>query len=144
MLELKKLHYRVTDPDHPEWPPRDILNGISFQFEPGGMYAITGPNGGGKTTTAKMIMGIDHPTAGHIIMDGRDITDLSITQRAEAGIAYGFQNPARFKGLSFRDLLTIAAGTENENDLVKILSRVGICSMDFLDKPVNSKLSGGK
>ena len=144
MLELKNLQYRVSDPDHPELPPRNILNGINFQFEPGRMYAITGPNGGGKTTTAKMIMGIDHPSDGHIILDGRDITDLSITERAEAGIAYGFQNPARFKGLSFRDLLTIAAGTDDENELIKILSRVGVCSADFLDKPVDTKLSGGE
>ena len=89
-------------------------------------------------------MGIHRVTSGRIFFKGEDITDLSITERAKKGIAYGFQHSARFKGTTFRDLLSIAAGTDNEDELVKIVARVGICSIDFLDNPVNAKLSGGE
>lgn len=121
-----------------------IINDISFKFKPGGFYAITGPNGSGKTTIAKLIMGIIELSAGKMIFNGSDISKLPIHERSNAGIVYGFQHPARFKGTTFRDLLSIAAGSNDEEKLVEIISRVGVCSMDFLDKQVDSKLFGGE
>ncbi|MEA2061066.1 MAG: ATP-binding cassette domain-containing protein [Thermodesulfobacteriota bacterium] len=123
---------------------RAIINDISFTFEPGKFYAITGPNGSGKTTLAKLIMGINELTSGSILYNGRDISRMPINERSQAGIVYAFQNPARFKGTTFRDLLSIAAGTDDEDRLVELIARVGVCSLDFLDKPVDHKLSGGE
>lgn len=145
MLELKDIKFSVTGADEPNNNvTRTIIDGISFKFKKGKFYAITGPNGSGKTTLAKLIMGINQVTSGSILFDGKNITKQSITDRAQGGIAYSFQNPARFKGITFRDLLVIASGTEDEEKLVEILRRVGICPLDFLDKPVDSKLSGGE
>jgi Fe-S cluster assembly ATP-binding protein len=123
---------------------RTIINGINFTFEKGKFYTITGPNGSGKTTLAKLIMGINPVTSGEILFEGKNITDLSITDRARTGISYSFQQPARFKGLTFRDLLAMASGTDEEAKLLALIRRVGICSLSFLDKPVDSKLSGGE
>jgi Fe-S cluster assembly ATP-binding protein len=145
MLQLKDLYFTVSEPDeNGTVRTRNIIDGLSYTFEPGKMYAITGPNGSGKTTTAKLIMGIEKPTSGRIFLSGEDITELGLTERAAKGIAYGFQTPARFKGITFRDLLSIAAGTDDEKALVTLISRVGICSLDFLDKQVDGKLSGGE
>jgi Fe-S cluster assembly ATP-binding protein len=144
MLELKDLYLTVDDENPGGNGRRNIIDGINFSFEKGKMYAITGPNGSGKTTTAKLIMGLMFPTSGQVMFEGADISSLSIDERAKKGISYGFQNPARFKGITFRDLLSISAGTDDEDALVKILTRVGICSLDFLDKQVDSKLSGGE
>ncbi len=145
MLELKDINFAVTDTEESNSTvARTIIDGISFNFERGKFYAVTGPNGSGKTTLAKLIMGINQATSGQILLDGEDITEQSITDRAHGGIAYSFQNPARFKGITFRDLLAIASGTEDERKLVGILTRVGICPLDFLDKPVDGKLSGGE
>jgi len=143
MIELKNITFTVPATED-GGAKRTIIDNLSFTFEKGRFYAITGPNGSGKTTLAKLIMGINPITSGAVILDGKDITSLSITDRAKAGIAYGFQSSARFKGTTFRDLLSIAAGTDNEGRLAQIIARVGICSMDFLDKPVDSKLSGGE
>nr|WP_320194227.1 ATP-binding cassette domain-containing protein [uncultured Desulfobacter sp.] len=145
MLELKDIYFTVPDEEAENGrAEKTILNGINFTFEKGKFYAITGPNGGGKTTLAKTIMGINQATGGQIIYNNKDITDMSITERAKEGIAYGFQQSARFKGVTFRDLLAIAAGTDDEGQLMDILARVGFCSLDFLDKPVDTKLSGGE
>lgn len=145
MLKLKKLCYSVTDMDaNNETIRRHIINNFNFDFEEGKFYAVTGPNGSGKTTLAKLIMGINPVTTGSIIFHDKDITSLSITERAKAGIAYSFQHPARFKGITFRELLSIAANTEDETKLLDLIRRVGICSLSFLDKPVDSKLSGGE
>ncbi len=145
MLELKDLHFSIEEEDEQgQQVVTEIIKGIDFTFEKGKFYAITGPNGGGKTTLSKLIMGINPVTSGKIIFEGKDITDLSITDRAKMGIAYGFQHPARFKGMTFRDLLAIAAGTNDKETLVRILARVGICTIEFLDKEVGSKLSGGE
>ena len=145
MLELKDVKFSVTDAEAPVGKAkRTIIDRISFNFERGKFYAITGPNGSGKTTLAKLIMGINPTTSGSILFEKRDITTLSITDRALAGIAYAFQHPARFKGITCRDLLSIASGKTDEDKLVEIIKRVGICSLDFLDKHVNSKLSGGE
>jgi len=143
MIELKNITFTVPETEDGS-AQLTIIDNLSFTFEKGRFYAITGPNGSGKTTLAKLIMGINPITSGSVILDGKDITSLSITDRAKAGIAYGFQSSARFKGTTFRDLLSIAAGTDNEGKLAQIIARVGICSMDFLDKPVDAKLSGGE
>src|SRR6056297_447725 len=145
MLELKEISFTVPDEDAENGlAEKKILNNINFTFEKGKFYGITGPNGSGKTTLAKIIMGINKTTRGKIIYNGKEITDMTITDRARQGIAYGFQHSARFKGVTFRDLLAIAAGTDDEGALMDILARVGFCSLDFLDKPVDSKLSGGE
>jgi len=145
MLQLKNVRFAVQDDSSGDGKGmKTIIDGVDFAFERGKFYAITGPNGSGKTTLAKLIMGINPVTSGEIRFDGKDVSGWSITERAKAGIAYSFQHPARFKGTTFRDLLSIAMGTDDEEKLVKIIARVGICSLDFLDKPVDSKLSGGE
>jgi len=144
MLELKNLYFTVQEDDDGGAKSRNIIDGIDFTFEDGKFYAITGPNGSGKTTLAKLIMGVNPVSKGAILFDGQDISARTITERAKAGIAYSFQQPARFKGITFRDLLTIATGIEDENKLLEILHRVGICPLSFLDKEVDAKLSGGE
>jgi Fe-S cluster assembly ATP-binding protein len=145
MLELKNITFSVKNVESDKNNvDKTIIDKFNFIFEKGKFYAITGPNGSGKTTLAKLIMGINSPTSGKIIFEGKEITDLSITERSQTGIAYSFQHPARFKGITFRDLVSIAAKTNVESKLVKIIARVGICSLDFLDKPVDGKLSGGE
>lgn len=146
MLQLEDITFTVPASDSGAEPPTEqtIVSNVSFTFEPGGFYAITGPNGSGKTTIAKLIMGINELTSGKIIFNGKDISRLSINERSNAGIVYGFQHPARFKGTTFRDLLSISLNSDDEEKLLEIISRVGVCSLDFLDKPVDSKLSGGE
>jgi Fe-S cluster assembly ATP-binding protein len=145
MLELKNLTFSIQNTESSgKTRLRTIINNVNFTFEKGKFYAVTGPNGSGKTSIAKLIMGINETSSGSIIFEGKDITKLSITDRARSGIAYSFQNPARFKGTTCRDLLSIAAKTGDEKIISEIITRVGICSMDFLDKPVDSKLSGGE
>jgi Fe-S cluster assembly ATP-binding protein len=143
MLELRNLTFSAQSPEKSgDTAARTIIDNMNFTFERGKFYAITGPNGSGKTTIAKLIMGINEADSGRILFDGKDITKLSITERARLGLAYSFQNPARFKGTTCRDLLSIAAKTDDEKKIIDIITRVGICSMEFLDKPVDSKLSG--
>ena len=146
MLELQNISFEVPEAGNgaDATKVRPIIRDITFTFEPGRIYAVTGPNGSGKSTLAKLIMGIHTPSRGTIRFLDQDITRMAIDERARAGIAYGFQHPARFKGTTFRDLLSIASGQEDENALATVISRVGICSMDFLDKPVSTKLSGGE
>lgn len=144
MLELKNLYFTVPDSEENSGGLRNIIDGINFAFDDGKFYAITGPNGSGKTSLAKLIMGINPVSEGAIIYDGMDISALSITERARTGITYSFQQPARFKGITFRDLLTIATGIDDEKKLLEILRRVGICPLSFLDKEVDAKLSGGE
>ncbi|MCX7981697.1 MAG: ATP-binding cassette domain-containing protein [Syntrophales bacterium] len=144
MLELKDLSFSVPVEIDGEVQEKVIIDHLNFTFEKGKFYAITGPNGSGKTTLARLVMGIFQPTGGKILYEGQDITNLSITDRAKMGIAYSFQHPARFKGLTFRDLLSIASGTDDEEMILALLRRVGICSFSFLDLPVDAKLSGGE
>jgi Fe-S cluster assembly ATP-binding protein len=145
MLELKNIRFSAPDPESGNGNNlKTIINDFSYKFEKGKFYAITGPNGSGKTTLAKLIMGINKVTSGKILFEDKDITGYSITDRARAGIAYSFQHPARFKGTTFRDLLSIAAKTNEESKLFEIIMRVGICSLDFIDKPIDAKLSGGE
>ena len=141
MLELKDLCLTADD----EQGRVDILRGVSLTVPDGEFLVITGPNGGGKTTLAKAVMGLVTPTAGQIIWNGEDVTGLSITERARRGISYGFQQPPRFKGLKVRDLLTIAAGKPlGHDEACAYLTKVGLCARDYLDRDVDTSLSGGE
>lgn len=142
MLELKDICYRVSTPEG----ETDILNHIDLAIPDHKLVVFTGPNGGGKTTLAKIIMGLVHPTGGQILYNGRDITDLSITDRARLGISYGFQQPPRFKGITVRDLLTIASGDDklSKDKCCQYLTKVGLCANDYLDREVDVSLSGGE
>lgn len=140
MLELKNVGYRVQD----EQGEKQILKDINLRLDDR-FVAFTGPNGGGKSTLAKVIAGIIKPTEGRIYFDGQDITDLSITERAHLGISYAFQQPVRFKGLTVRDLINIAAGKNLKvSDACAYLSEVGMCARDYIDREVNASLSGGE
>ncbi|MGN1410789.1 MAG: ABC transporter ATP-binding protein [Eubacteriales bacterium] len=144
MLQLKDIKYTVSDIDGRSGD-NAILNGISLDIEDGSYIVITGPNGGGKTTLAKAIMGIVKPDSGKIILDGLDITNLGVTERSEAGISYGFQQPPRFKGLTVRDLLQIAANRKMKKaDCCKYLTKVGLCAEEYIDREVDTSLSGGE
>ena len=142
MLELKSISYAVREGDS----ELGILNNISLTIPDHRLVVFTGPNGGGKTTLAKIIMGLVTPTSGQILWNGQDITSLGITERARLGISYGFQQPPRFKGLTVRDLLTLAHGEEQlSNDkCCQYLTRVGLCANDYLDREVDVSLSGGE
>ncbi len=144
MIKLENIRFTSSQDDNGAEEERTIIKGMDYEFEKGKFYAITGPNGSGKTTLAKLIMGIYAMSSGTLYLDGEDISGLSLAERAKKGIAYSFQHPARFKGMTFRQLLTIAAGTDDEDQLVECLARVGICSLDYLDKDVDAKLSGGE
>ena len=140
MLELRNVSYRVKD----ELGEKEILKNINLTLDER-FVAFTGPNGGGKSTLAKVIAGIITPTEGRIYLDGEDITDLSVTERAQRGISYAFQQPVRFKGLTVRDLINIAAGkTLKVSDACSYLSEVGMCARDYIDREVNASLSGGE
>ena len=137
MLELKNICYEVED-------NKEIIRDISLQIEDH-FVAITGPNGGGKSTLSKIIAGIVKPTSGQILLDGEDITGLNITERANKGISFAFQQPVHFKGLTVRDLITIAAGKKlSVNEICDILSEVGLCAREYIDREINNSLSGGE
>ncbi len=141
MLEIKDLSFRVEGEDGQV----DILRNISLNIEDKKFVVITGPNGGGKTSLARTIMGINQPTGGQILWNGTDITNLSITERARLGISYGFQQPPRFKGMKVRDLLNIAAGQKMSHDKAcTYLTKVGLCARDYIDRDVDTSLSGGE
>ena len=141
MLELKNLSFTVEAKEG----RAEILNQISLSVEDKSFVVITGPNGGGKTTLAKAIMGIVTPTSGSILLDGQDITSLRVDERANLGISYGFQQPPRFKGMKVKDLLSIAAGEKLSHDRAcSYLTRVGLCARDYLERDVNTSLSGGE
>ncbi|MGM9607943.1 MAG: ABC transporter ATP-binding protein [Oscillospiraceae bacterium] len=142
MLEIKNLSYQVEG----EGATLDILRDISLTVEDNKFVVITGPNGGGKTTLAKAIMGLVPATSGQISWNGTDVTGLSITERAHLGISYGFQQPPRFKGLRVRDLLELAAGSESltQDECCQYLTRVGLCAGDYIDREVDASLSGGE
>ena len=142
MLELKHITYTVSSPEGEQ----TILKDISIDIPDRKLIVFTGPNGGGKTTLAKIIMGLVTPTGGQILFNGQDITHLGITERARLGISYGFQQPPRFKGITVRNLLTIASGDENlsKDKCCKYLTQVGLCANDYLDREVDVSLSGGE
>ena len=139
MLELCGISYEVDDGEH-----REILKNINLKIEDH-FVAITGPNGGGKSTLAKVIAGIITPASGQIFLDGVDITGMNITERAKAGISYAFQQPVHFKGLTVKDLITLAAGrTMKISEICDILSEVGLCAREYIDREINNSLSGGE
>lgn len=138
MLRLENIKWNLDD-------GRGILNDVSLEIPTGKLVVVTGPNGGGKTTLAKVIAGLITPDSGKIFLDEEDITSLDITQRANKGISYAFQQPVRFKGLTVRDLLELASGKKiPEPELCSILGKVGLCTHDYIDREVNASLSGGE
>ena len=137
MLKLEHIGFEVEG-------DKEILRDINLEFDER-FVAITGPNGGGKSTLAKIIAGIITPTSGRIYLDGEDITDLNITERARKGISYAFQQPVRFKGLQVKDLLSLAAGKDTSvSAACELLSEVGLCARDYVDRELNDSLSGGE
>ena len=144
MLELKNLVFEVPVKEGSKETKR-IIDDLTLSIPDYTFTVITGPNGGGKSTLAKLIMGIESPTSGQILLDGEDITEYSITERAKAGIGYGFQQPARFKGMKVKKLLEIAAGEKLPMlSCNQYLSKVGLCSADWLTREVDKNLSGGE
>ncbi len=141
MLELKNVSYSAGEENG---GVKDILTDVSLQVSER-FVAITGPNGGGKSTLAKLVAGIIKPTSGSIWFDGQDITDLGVTERAKLGISYAFQQPVRFKGIRVYDLLQYAAGRKiTVGEACEYLSRVGMCARDYIHREVNASLSGGE
>ena len=141
MLELKNLSFDVSA----EGENKEIIRDVSLTIPDGMLVAVTGPNGGGKSTLARLIAGIERPSAGQILLNGEDITDLSITERARRGISYAFQQPVRFKGLRVKDLLSLATGKAYDTATAcRYLSEVGLCARDYLDRELNDSLSGGE
>lgn len=142
MLELQNLCFEVSGEAQGH---REIIKDINLTFEDHTFIAITGPNGGGKSTLAKLIMGIEQPTSGRIRYNGLDITEMNITERAKAGISFAFQQPVRFKGIKVKDLITLAAGNKVQlAGACDYLSKVGLCARDYINRDVDGSLSGGE
>ena len=138
MLQLQDIAWSAPDGER-------ILKGVTLTVPDDTLMVITGPNGGGKTTLAKVIAGLERPESGRILLDGEDITDLNVTERAKRGVSYAFQQPVRFKGLVVRQLLELAAGEKlSEAKLCDVLSQVGLCAREYIDREVNATLSGGE
>lgn len=140
MLELRNICYSAEN----DGVKKDIIKNVSLKLDEK-FIAFTGPNGGGKSTLAKIIMGIIKPTSGRIIFDGKDVTDLSVTDRAKAGIAFAFQQPVKFKGITVTDLIEIASGKKlSVSEICGYLSEVGLCAREYVDREINASLSGGE
>lgn len=140
MLELKNISFQAEDEGKEIEILRDINLTLADQF-----VAVTGPNGSGKSTLAKIVSGILKPTEGQILLDGVDITEKSITERAKLGIGFAFQQPVRFKGITVKDMLSIAAGRETAvSEVCSMLSEVGLCARDYVNREINASLSGGE
>ncbi len=139
MLELKEITVKVED-------GKEILKNLNLKIESGKFVVITGPNGGGKSTLAKLVAGIIQPSSGKIFFNGKDITKLTITERAKLGVTFAFQQPVRFKGITVRDLISIAAGDAHmdEKKLCAYLYDVGLCAKNYIDREINASLSGGE
>ncbi len=141
MLQVEHLSFDVAE----EGRQSEILSDVSFSVEDGEMLVITGPNGGGKSTLAKVLMGINRASSGSIFLDGTDITNMSIDERAKAGMGFAFQQPPRFKGMTVRRLLSLAAGeTLDETTCCDLLSSVGLCAREYIDREADATLSGGE
>ena len=141
MLELKNISFSVEE----NGKTLDILKDINLTIDDNKFVAITGPNGGGKSTLAKIIAGIKQPTSGQILFNGQDITDMSITDRAKLGVSYAFQQPVRFKGIRVSDLIKLAAGDGiSVAGACEYLSEVGLCARDYINREVDGSLSGGE
>ena len=141
MLEIKNLTFEADDGKKNV----KIIDNISLSVPDGKFMVITGPNGGGKSTLARLIMGLEKPTEGQIIYNGTDITDMSVTDRAKLGIGYAFQQPPRFKGMTVRKMLSIANGSElSEKECCNFLAKVGLCSAEYVSRELDNSLSGGE
>jgi Fe-S cluster assembly ATP-binding protein len=136
MLQLKNNSYSIDG--------KKIIDDVSYEFEQGNIYILTGPNGGGKTSLGKLITGLYRSDDGSIFYGGKDIAALNISERANLGISYGFQSPIYFKGLSVRDLLQLSSKSHDEVELSHILSQVGLCGKNYLDRDIDDRLSGGE
>lgn len=138
MLKLQNVVWNIPDGEQ-------IIQDISYTAQQGRLVVITGPNGGGKTTLAKLVAGLEKPTSGKIYLNNEDITDCDITQRAKKGIAYAFQQPVRFKGITIQELLELAAGKElSYTELCDLLGKVGLCAREYINRELDSGLSGGE
>ena len=141
MLKIENLCFSAAG----ENGTKDIIKDLNLTIEDKSFAVITGPNGGGKTTLAKLIMGLEKPTSGKIYWNGRDITDLSVSERAKLGVSYGFQQPPRFKGVTVYDLLKIASGRDMTRlECCEYLTQVGLCARDYVDRDMDVSLSGGE
>lgn len=141
MLKVENLAFSVNE----NGTERNILSDVSFDVQRGEMLVITGPNGGGKSTLAKVLMGIEKADSGKVILDGEDITDYDIDERAKAGIGFAFQQPPRFKGMTVDKLISLAAGEpKSETECCDLLSRVGLCAQEYVKRQVDNTLSGGE
>ena len=137
MLELKNISFKRDN--------KQILDNVSLKLDDDKFVVITGPNGSGKSTLAKIIMGIEKPDSGQILLDGKDITNLPINERAKNGIGFAFQQPVRFKGITVYDLIKLSAGKDiNKGEACNILSKVGLCANEYVDREISSALSGGE
>lgn len=142
MLELKNISFQVADEKSSQ---KEIIKDLNLTIGDHEFIAITGPNGGGKSTLARLIMGIEMPTAGQILFNGTDITKKSISERANLGISFAFQQPVRFKGIKVKDLITLAAGSDLSTvGVCDYLSKVGLCARDYINRDVDGSLSGGE
>ena len=138
LLELRDVNWTLPGGEV-------IIDNLSLKIPEGKLSVVTGPNGGGKTTLAKLFAGLVTPTSGRVLMDGRDITDLDVTQRAKLGISYGFQTPVRFKGMTVQGLLETAAGRYlSFDEICDLTGKVGLCTVDYIDRDVDASLSGGE
>lgn len=143
MLELKHIEFEVIN--QTDNYKKEIIKDVNLVFPENSFVVITGPNGGGKSTLAKIIMGIETQTGGQILLNGRDISDTDITERARLGIGFAFQQPVRFKGLTVKALLRLAAGRALDTaEACVYLSEVGLCAADYIDREINASLSGGE
>ncbi len=141
MLELKNVSFQVEE----NGAGKEIIKDVSLTVEEKEMVVITGPNGGGKSTLAKIIAGIEKPISGQILLDGEDITQCGITERANKGISFAFQQPVRFKGLTVKDLISMAAGKQlSAASACEYLVEVGLCAKDYVNREINASLSGGE
>lgn len=137
MIELKNISFNRDE--------KQILDNVSLKFDDNKFIAITGPNGSGKSTLAKIIMGIQKPDSGKIIFEGQDITDLGITERAKLGIGFAFQQPVKFKGITVKDMINLAADSELKmGEICDYLSDVGLCAKEYIDREIDGSLSGGE
>ena len=138
LLRLEQIGWNAPD-------GKPVLKNVNLEIGEGKLVVITGPNGGGKTTLARIIAGIETPSSGRIFLDAADITELDVTQRAKRGLSFAFQQPVRFKGITVRQLIEIAAPEQmSQERLCDMLGRVGLCARDYLDREVNATLSGGE
>lgn len=141
MLELQNICFSVKE----KGKTKEILKNINLKIEDDKFFVITGPNGSGKSTLAKIIMGINKPTSGSILFDGKDITNLDITERSKLGISFAFQQPVKFKGITVKRMIELATGSEiSVGDACRYLSDVGLCARDYIDREVDGSLSGGE